>query len=73
MTLIKRYPNRKLYDTSARQYVSLEAVAALIRGGETVEILVWHHPSVGRLPRPHVSFPHGSGVGHRHRPNRDLT
>lgn len=39
MTLIKRYPNRKLYDTSARQYVSLEAVAALIRGGETVQVI----------------------------------
>ncbi|MEM6327960.1 MAG: polyhydroxyalkanoate synthesis regulator DNA-binding domain-containing protein, partial [Bacteroidota bacterium] len=34
---IKRYGSRKLYDTTASEYVSLERVAALIRGGEQVE------------------------------------
>ena len=29
MPLIKRYPNRKLYDTEAKHYVSLEGVAVL--------------------------------------------
>jgi polyhydroxyalkanoate synthesis repressor PhaR len=36
---IKRYGNRKLYDVAASAYVSLEDIAALIRGGETVEVL----------------------------------
>ncbi len=39
MRLIKRYSNRKLYDTEKRRYVSLGDVAALIRAGEEVQIL----------------------------------
>lgn len=39
MRLIKRYPNRKLYDIQEKRYVSLGDVAALIRAGEEVEIL----------------------------------
>jgi len=39
LRLIKRYPNRKLYDTEEKRYVSLGHVAALIRGGEEVQIL----------------------------------
>ena len=37
--VIKRYGNRKLYDVQASEYVSLEQVAAIIRGGETVEVV----------------------------------
>jgi polyhydroxyalkanoate synthesis repressor PhaR len=37
--LIKRYPNRKLYDTSAKRYVSLEGVAELIRDGEDIQVV----------------------------------
>jgi polyhydroxyalkanoate synthesis repressor PhaR len=36
--LIKRYDNRKLYDTEASTYVSLSDVAALVRRGVTVRI-----------------------------------
>jgi polyhydroxyalkanoate synthesis repressor PhaR len=36
---IKRYSNRKLYDVEARAYVSLEDVAALVRSGETVQVV----------------------------------
>jgi polyhydroxyalkanoate synthesis repressor PhaR len=43
MPLIKRYPNRKLYDTEAKHYVSLEGVAELIRQG--VEVKVIDHAS----------------------------
>jgi polyhydroxyalkanoate synthesis repressor PhaR len=39
MPVIKRYPNRKLYDTAAKQYVSLEGVAEMIRRGEPVQVL----------------------------------
>lgn len=39
MRLIKRYSNRKLYDTQENRYVSLGDVAALIRAGEEVQIL----------------------------------
>ncbi len=39
MITIKRYPNRKLYNTSARQYITLNGIAGLIREGDEVEIL----------------------------------
>ncbi len=39
MRVIKRYPNRKLYDTEAKQYVSLERIAELIREGEDVHVV----------------------------------
>ncbi|PKO20881.1 MAG: pesticidal protein Cry15Aa [Chloroflexi bacterium HGW-Chloroflexi-1] len=38
MPHIKRYSNRKLYDTEARRYVSLESLAGLIRGGADVRV-----------------------------------
>lgn len=37
--IIKRYPNRKLYDTEAKQYITLEGVAELIRKGEEVHVV----------------------------------
>ncbi|MGD8897291.1 MAG: polyhydroxyalkanoate synthesis regulator DNA-binding domain-containing protein [Acidobacteriota bacterium] len=37
--VIRRYSNRKLYDPTARRYVTLEAVAGLIAGGQEVEIV----------------------------------
>ena len=39
MPIIKRYPNRKLYDTEAKQYITLEGVATLIRQGGEVQVL----------------------------------
>ncbi len=39
MLIIKRYPNRKLYDTQAKQYVALERVAEMIRDGVEVQVL----------------------------------
>ncbi len=39
MPIIKRYPNRKLYDTAAKQYISLEGVADLVRAGAEVQVL----------------------------------
>lgn len=39
MPVIKRYPNRKLYDTQAKQYITLEGVAELIRRGEDVHVV----------------------------------
>jgi len=36
---IKRYENRKLYDTEASEYVSLSDIADLVRGGETVRVV----------------------------------
>jgi len=36
---IKRYDNRKLYDTEASHYVSLSDIAELVRRGETVEVI----------------------------------
>jgi polyhydroxyalkanoate synthesis repressor PhaR len=36
---IKRYANRKLYDTVESKYVTLNGVADLVRGGEDVRII----------------------------------
>lgn len=38
MVIIKRYPNRKLYNTEARQYITLEGIADLIRAGNEVQV-----------------------------------
>jgi polyhydroxyalkanoate synthesis repressor PhaR len=37
--IIKRYSNRKLYDTQASAYVTLLQIAEMIRGGEDVQII----------------------------------
>ena len=39
MRTIKRYSNRKLYDTEAKQYVTLEGIADLVREGIDVEVI----------------------------------
>ena len=39
MPVIKRYPNRKLYDTQAKKYITLDGIAALIRDGEEVQVI----------------------------------
>jgi polyhydroxyalkanoate synthesis repressor PhaR len=39
MPVIKRYPNRKLYDTEAKRYVTLEHIAALIQANEDVVVI----------------------------------
>ena len=36
---IKKYGNRRLYDTAGSRYVNLEAIAALIRDGKEVQIV----------------------------------
>lgn len=37
--LIKRYDNRKLYDTSEKRYVRLAELAALVRAGHQIQVL----------------------------------
>ena len=37
--IIRKYANRRLYDTSSRRYVNLEDVAALIRQGLEVQVV----------------------------------
>ena len=37
--LIKRYPNRKLYDTSVKVYITLDDIATLIKAQVEVEIV----------------------------------
>jgi polyhydroxyalkanoate synthesis repressor PhaR len=38
-TVIKKYPNRRLYDTSSGRYVNLDDVAAMIRQGVDVAVM----------------------------------
>lgn len=39
MIRIKRYPNRKLYNTETKQYITLETLADLIREGEEIQVV----------------------------------
>lgn len=39
MASIKRYTNRKLYDTDSRRYVTLDDIANMIRRGEDVRVV----------------------------------
>lgn len=39
MLVIKRYPNRKLYDTDAKQYITLDGISELIRSGTEVQVI----------------------------------
>jgi polyhydroxyalkanoate synthesis repressor PhaR len=36
---IKRYPNRKLYNTDTKRYITLDGIAELIRDGESVQVV----------------------------------
>ncbi|MCB9134610.1 MAG: polyhydroxyalkanoate synthesis regulator DNA-binding domain-containing protein [Anaerolineales bacterium] len=38
-TIIKRYANRKLYDTAAKKYVTLEGISQLVREGQNVQVV----------------------------------
>lgn len=37
--VIKKYPNRRLYDTSASRYINLEDIAVFIRQGKDVQVV----------------------------------
>jgi polyhydroxyalkanoate synthesis repressor PhaR len=37
--VIKKYPNRRLYDTSGSRYINLEDIAVLIRDGKDVQVV----------------------------------
>jgi polyhydroxyalkanoate synthesis repressor PhaR len=39
MPLVKRYPNRKLYDTEAKRYITLDEIASMIRQGQQVRVV----------------------------------
>lgn len=39
MPKIKRYPNRKLYDTEAKQYITLDGIAEMIRQGREIQVI----------------------------------
>ncbi len=38
-TVIKKYANRRLYDTSHSRYINLEDIAALVRNGKEVQVV----------------------------------
>jgi polyhydroxyalkanoate synthesis repressor PhaR len=37
--VIRKYPNRRLYDTSASRYINLEDIAVFVREGRDVQVL----------------------------------
>ena len=39
MRNIRRYSNRKLYDTENSHYVTLAQIAAIIRGGDEIQVI----------------------------------
>jgi len=42
MAIIKRYSNRKLYNTAQKKYITLDELASLIRGGEEIQVIDNH-------------------------------
>lgn len=38
MPIIKRYPNRKLYNTEDKQYITLDEIAELVRQGKEIRV-----------------------------------
>ena len=39
MLIIKRYSNRKLYDSAARRYITLEEIGQAVRQGQEVQVI----------------------------------
>lgn len=39
MRVIKRYPNRKLYDTEEKKYITLDGISGLIRNGVDIQVI----------------------------------
>jgi len=39
LVVIKKYPNRRLYDTSASRYINLEDIAAFVREGRDLQVV----------------------------------
>jgi polyhydroxyalkanoate synthesis repressor PhaR len=39
VTIIKKYPNRRLYDTGRSSYVNLEQVAERVRDGDPIQVI----------------------------------
>jgi len=39
MPVIKRYPNRKLYNTESKRYISLDGIGELIRQGRDIQVI----------------------------------
>ena len=37
--VVRKYPNRRLYDTSSSRYINLEDIAAFVRQGKDVQVL----------------------------------
>ena len=37
--IIKRYSNRKLYDTEDKRYITLEQIAQLVRDGQDIKVV----------------------------------
>jgi polyhydroxyalkanoate synthesis repressor PhaR len=37
--VIRKYGNRRLYDTSAKRYINLDEIAQIIRDGEEIQVL----------------------------------
>jgi polyhydroxyalkanoate synthesis repressor PhaR len=42
MRIVKKYANRKLYDTTDKKYVAMDTVARLIKDGEEVTVIENH-------------------------------
>jgi len=39
MTVIRKYGNRRLYDTNSKRYVNLDEIAQMIRSGEEIQVV----------------------------------
>ena len=64
--LIKRYANRKLYNTEASRYITLKGISELVREGREIRPdLVQSLIRQPTQPQPPPQAPPFSGEGHR--------
>lgn len=60
--IIKRYPNRKLYDTEQSSYVTLDQIEAMVR--DEIELRIIDHASgedITKATLAHIIFEHEKG------------
>ena len=56
MPLIKRYANRKLYDTESKRYITLDGIAEMIRQQQDVKVTLAARPAAAQQALQGLSY-----------------
>jgi len=55
MRIIKKYKNRKLFDTVESEYVNLADIESMVKRGEHIQVLDWSPEAFTHLGRPDIT------------------